>query len=117
MANYSNRFGFAKKLDNAYAAEPNNEYLASLRGLRDAIHVSKRGALTGVRDVQGKLRLLVRGFYGFRHKSEQILKAMHDAYLEYAKTQVVTDHTNAVYSLNTFFGSQQYQRRERANAR
>jgi hypothetical protein len=108
---YRDRFGFSHQ---AVPADGNREglvpnYFNNVQALfRRAIHLATTGSFPGVDDGQGIFRPFMRVFYGMRHKVEEIVKAFHDAYVQYAASLGAQEKTNVAYSMHTFFGSGQF---------
>jgi hypothetical protein len=107
LTGYTHRFGFPGSLPTTHSTGIHyfNETQAKFR---DAINLSTKGQLPGVQD--GFFRPVMRIFYGMRHASETMLKALHDAYIRYAEglERIDTSKADAAYSMHSFFQSKAF---------
>jgi hypothetical protein len=110
LTGYTDRFGFPG--DNE--ANGLDQFTQAQNTFRDAINLASKGKFPDVKDKIGRIRPLARIFYGLRHKVEDILKTLHDAYLDYAKAlqDEKVERTEARYNMFNFFQSAQFKQAE-----
>ena len=110
---YTDRFGFPS--DEKGEAKDVNYFQAVQDMFKQAINLAAHGEFPNVKDGKHHFRMIMRIFYGFRHKVEDVVKTFHDAYLRYAKVLegVEVPKTDARYNMHSFFQSPQFNDAER----
>jgi len=105
---YTDRFGFPS--DEKGEAKEMNYFQAVQDMFKQAINLAAHGEFPNVKDGKHHFRMIMRIFYGFRHKVEDVVKTFHDAYLRYAKVLegVEVPKSDARYSMHSFFQSSQF---------
>ncbi len=112
-------FGYNNRFGRDYREVPKNDdeetllttpYVEAQRRFRAAIDLAKGGKFPGVTDTMRFCRPVIRLFYGFRHKAEEILKAIHDEYQIYASKNLKKEKDTSLLSINSFFASNRFTR-------
>ncbi len=113
---YTDRFGFLPPLPTPSAKlNESTPILVDVfnrvqNRFRDAINLATKGKFPGVPDGRGYFRPFMRVFYGMRNSVEKIVKAIHDAYLQYADALDANsvDRSDERFGMHSFFQSREY---------
>ncbi len=101
--------GYTKRFGSLSSLKVPTVFNSVQKEFSDSIKLAKRGRLPGVNvnDDKAAIRPFLRSWIGFRHKSEDILKTLHDAYLKYKRELPDLNDTvnDARLSMHSFFAS------------
>lgn len=109
VTGYTDRFGFPSNEKNHPA--PGTNYFQEVQNkFKEAINLAAHGEFPDVKDGKSHFRMFMRIAYHMRHTVEKVVKALHDAYLDYAKTLQAekTAASDVRYNMHSFFHSSQF---------